>query len=184
LLKNPYIEEGAELLVDIDWSKTKAYAIGFGAIYINQKGREASGIVEQGPETEALKKEISEKLIGLRDDKYDEQVISKVYDRKDIFTGKCAEMTPDIYVGFNSGYRASWQTALGGVPEGLIEDNLKKWSGTHLIDPALVPGVILSNKKITKEDPSIYDIAPTVLSITGYSDEDLDKCDFDGTPLL
>ena len=183
-LKNPYIEEGAELLVDIDWSKTKAYAIGFGAIYINQKGREASGIVEQGPETEALKKEISEKLIGLRDDKYDEQVISKVYDRKDIFKGRYSELTPDLYVGFNKGYRASWQTALGAVPNVSIEDNLKNWSGTHLIDPDLVPGVVLSNKKITKKSPSLYDITPTILRITGYSDEDLNKCDFDGKPLF
>ncbi len=184
VLKNPYAKEGADLLLDIDWTNTRAYAIGFGAIYINQKGREGSGIVQQGKETESLKEEISNKLEQWIDEKTGKNIVNNAYKKEDIFTGKCAEMTPDIYVGFNSGYRASWQTALGGVPEGLIEDNLKKWSGTHLIDPVLVPGVILSNKKITKEDPSIYDIAPTVLSITGYSDEDLDKCDFDGTPLM
>ncbi len=184
VLKNSYAKEGADLLLDIDWTKTKAYAIGFGAIYINQKGRERSGIVKKEKETESLKDEISNKLEQWVDEKTGQKIVSNAYKKEDIFTGKCAEMAPDIYVGFNSGYRVSWQTALGGVPEDLIEDNLKKWSGTHLIDPVLVPGVILSNKKITKKAPSIYDIAPTVLSITGYSDEDLDRCDFDGKPLM
>jgi len=65
-----------------------------------------------------------------------------------------------------------------------IEDNLKKWSGTHLIDPRLVNGVIFSNKKITKEKPSLYDIAPTVLKLIGFDNERLKVCDLDGKPLF
>lgn len=183
-LKNSYCPEGRELLVDIDWSKTKAYAIGFGAIYINQKNREIEGIVEPGGQTEILKEEIAKKLTKWIDEKYNQPVINKVYKREDIFWGDYVHSTPDIYIGFNIGYRASWQTALGAVPESLIEDNLKAWSGDHLFDPALVPGVIFSNKKITKESPSLYDITPTILKLIGFDDSKLKENNFDGEPLF
>ena len=182
-LKNPYAEEGAELLVDIDWPKTRAYSIGFGAVYINQQGREGKGIVAPGSETQKLKDEISAKLEKWTDYKYSQPVINKVYKREDIFWGDSSADAPDLYIGFNNGYRASWQTAMGGVPAGLIEDNLKKWSGDHLFDPSLVPGVVFSNKKINRDNPSIYDITPTILKVTGFSDEELKKCNFDGQPL-
>ena len=183
-LTNPHAESGAELLADIDWDKTRAYGIGFGAIYINQSGREGRGIVSPGRETEALKKEISEKLLEWRDEKYEKAVISRVYSREEIFRGDYADITPDLYIGFNIGYRASWQTALGGAPKDLIEDNLKKWSGSHLFDPAIIPGILLSNRKILKGNPSIYDITPTVLKVVGYGEEELKEFDLDGTPLF
>ncbi|MFH1874265.1 MAG: alkaline phosphatase family protein [Pseudomonadota bacterium] len=183
-LRDDGADAGQELLLDVDWSRTKAYAIGFGAIYINQEGREKYGIVKPGLETENLKKEIAEKIAQWQDDKFQKPIVSKVYPREEAFWGDLVEETPDLYVGFNIGYRASWQTALGATPESLIEDNLKKWSGSHLFDPALVPGVILTNKKITKDDPSIYDITPTILKQVGYTDEEMAKMDLDGKPLF
>ncbi|MCQ9206267.1 MAG: alkaline phosphatase family protein [Omnitrophica bacterium] len=182
-LKNPKAESGSELLADIDWSKTRAYAIGFGAIYVNQKGREKDGIVNPGGATEALKGEISRKLQEWRDEKYAKQVVSKVYPREEIFWGKYAGEAPDLYTGFNIGYRASWQTAIGGVPRELMEDNLKKWSGSHLFNPNLIPGIIFSNKKL-KENPSIYDITPTVLKMIGYDNEKIEELNLDGAPLF
>ena len=183
-LKSSGAESGGELLVDVDWSKTKAYAIGFGAIYINQQGRERDGIVTPGRETELLKEEISKKLKGWRDEKYRQPVINNVYSREDMFWGEYASQCPDLYIGFNKGYRASWQTALGGAPKELIEDNLRKWSGSHLCDPGIIPGVLFSNKKLTKEGASIYDLTPTVLKIIGYGEEKLKECDLDGEPLF
>ena len=61
---------------------------------------------------------------------------------------------------------------------------MKKWSGSHLFDPNLIPGIIFSNRVIKKESSSIYDIAPTVLSLVGYSSDDLKKLDLDGTPVF
>ncbi|MCX5701987.1 MAG: alkaline phosphatase family protein [Candidatus Omnitrophica bacterium] len=183
-LKNPYTGSGQELLLDIDWSKTKAYAIGFGAIYINQLNRERDGIVSSGSETQALKEEIAQKLEKWLDEKYNQPVVHKVYKQEEIFWGDYAKETPDLYVGFNNGYRASWQTALGAVPSDLIEDNLKQWSGDHLIDPHLVPGIILSNKKIAKDSPTLYDLCPTILKMIGYDDEKLKELNFDGEPLF
>ena len=73
---------------------------------------------------------------------------------------------------------------MGGVPEAKIEDNLKKWSGSHLFDPNLIPGIIFSNRVITKERPTIYDLSPTILKIIGYSGDEIKECDFDGSPLF
>ena len=174
---------GRELLSDIDWQKTKAYAIGFGAIYINQQGREGQGIV-RAKEVQGLKEEIAGKLAGWVDSKYNQPVVSRVYKREEIFWGPHVEQTPDLYVGFNIGYRASWQTALGAAPDNLIEDNLKKWSGSHLFDPALVPGILLCNQKLAKSSPSLYDFAPTILQIAGYSEKEINSLGFDGSPLF
>lgn len=183
-LKDPEASLGRELLRDIDWPKTKAYSIGFGAVYINQKGREGQGVVAPGEETEQLKQDISGKMEHWLDDKYNERVIRKVYKKEEIFHGSYAKDAPDLFIGFNIGYESSWQTALGGVMPHLIEDNQKKWSGSHLFDPALIPGIIFSNRKIQSDAPSIYDIAPTILHIIGYRDEEIESLDMDGRPLF
>jgi len=183
VLKNPQQTSGQELLQDINWKKTQAYSIGFGAIYINQQGREAQGIVKPGKETENLKQEISNKLKKWQD-KNSQSVINQVYSQQEIFWGDYANQAPDLSVGFNIGYRASWQTALGAVPEDLIEDNLKKWSGSHLFDPKLIPGILFLNKPIQKTQPSILDIAPTILDFVGFEQKELTQLDFDGQSLF
>ena len=183
-LKNPQADSGAELLNDIDWSKTKAYAIGFGAIYINKIRFGNTKLSRLDYNATQLKEEISKKLEDWIDEKYNQRVVSKVYKNEEIFNGEYAKEAPDLYIGFNMGYRASWQTALGSVPKELLEDNLKKWSGDHLFDPGIIPGVILSNKKIIKDNPSIYDMAPTILKFIGYTDKQLKECDFDGNALF
>ncbi|NMC00703.1 MAG: nucleotide pyrophosphatase, partial [Thermoanaerobaculaceae bacterium] len=67
-------------------------------------------------------------------------------------------------VSNNPGYRVSWQTSLGGVPDDLITPNMKPWSGDHCsLDPQWVKGMIISNKKLG-ENPNIIDVAPSVLS--------------------
>jgi len=174
LLENGYLflaggkKTGGELLEDIDWSKTKAYALGFGGIYINRFGREKSGIITES-ELGKLKAQIQQGLKKWVDPAAGENVIKEVYDADDIFSGAYKANGPELFVGFNFGYRASWQTALGAVPAALIEDNKKKWSGDHLIDPSLVPGVIFTNKKIEFNNPNIADIGSIILGMFGLS---------------
>jgi predicted AlkP superfamily phosphohydrolase/phosphomutase len=170
LLENGYLylkadkNESGEFFNDVDWLRTKAYALGFGGIYLNKKGREGSGIVNES-ETERLKREIVAGLKELRDPDTSDTVIKEVYDADKIYSGPYVKDAPDLFVGFNSGYRASWQNALGGVPVRLIEDNKKKWSGDHLLDPSLVPGVIFINRNKELKNPSVLDIAPTILAL-------------------
>jgi len=178
-LKDQNQKSGRELFEDVDWSKTKAFAIGFGGIYINQEGREKLGIVKTGKETEDLKKELSKALLEWRDSN-NSPIINSVYLKEEIFWGSYAEQAPDLFLGLSIGYRASWQTAIGGCPEALVEDNLKKWSGDHLFDPKLIPGILFTNFEITSEKPSMYDLAPTILYLSGYSKEEIKELDFDG----
>ena len=184
VLKDPSAKAGAPLFQDVDWSRTRAYALGFGAIYINTRGREPQGIVAPDETREALKREIAEKLKTWVDPLTGTPVLHAVYLNQDIFKGTYASEAPDLYLGFNKGYRASWQTALGASPDGLIENNLKDWSGDHLVDPSLVPGILFANRHITLAHPTLYDLAPTVLRFLGFDDARLAAEDLDGKPLF
>lgn len=99
--------KGRELFQDVDWSRTKAYALSFGSIYINQEGREGKGIVSLGEETERLKKDIIGKISTWKDPKNNEFLVSKVYLRKEIFWRKYINESPDMVTGSKPGYRAS-----------------------------------------------------------------------------
>jgi predicted AlkP superfamily phosphohydrolase/phosphomutase len=156
-----------EFFLNVDWSGTKAYALGFNSLYVNQMGREKYGIVQPGPEKEALLNELVEKLEKVIDPKTGERVITKVYKAEDCYQGSEVENAPDLIIGYNKGYRASWQTALGKFPKVLLEDNTDKWSGDHLIDMALLPGILFCSEKVTLKKPALYDIAPTILKIYG-----------------
>ncbi len=155
-----------EFWPNVDWQRTKAYALGLGCIYMNLKGREIYGIVKPGNEYNGLKKEIVTKLKKLKDPITGRKVIVDVYKREDIYQGEYLKEAPDLVVGFNEGYRVSWQTALGGIPPEIIVENKSNWSGDHCsLDPSIIQGIFLSNKKFARESPSIIDIAPTVLEI-------------------
>jgi predicted AlkP superfamily phosphohydrolase/phosphomutase len=84
-----------------------------------------------------------------------------------LYNGEYRAAAPDLVVGFNTGYRMSWQTAIGGAPRSLLEPNQKKWSGDHIVDPSLVSGILFSNYRIKKTNPKSLDIAPTVLKAAG-----------------
>ncbi len=161
------LEESGEFFENVDFRKTKAYAFGFNGIYINLIGREGNGIVAHGEEKEQLIDDIIKELENIRDPKNNKKIVNKVYRREDVYSGKYVADAPDILIGYNRGYRSSWETALGKVPKGLLNNNMKKWSGTHLWDYKLVPGIVLSNKKIAKKNPALIDIAPTILAEFG-----------------
>ncbi len=155
-----------EFWPNVDWQRTKAYALGLGCIYINVRGREIHGIIEPGSEYNDLREEIIAKLKNLRDPVTGRKVIVDVYKIENISEGDYLSEAPDLIVGFNEGYRVSWQTALGGIPPKVIVENKSNWSGDHCsFDPSITQGIFLSNKKFTRESPSIIDIAPTVLEI-------------------
>jgi predicted AlkP superfamily phosphohydrolase/phosphomutase len=154
----------------VDWSRTRAYALGLGQIYLNLKGREKSGILDRGPETDKLMAEIREKLLAVKDPDTGELVISNVSLGRDIFHGPRAAEAADLQVDFRSGYRTSWQTSLGAIPSGIVVANMKKWSGDHCAsDPADTQGIFFSNRSLISAEPSIYDVAPTVLQVLGVA---------------
>jgi predicted AlkP superfamily phosphohydrolase/phosphomutase len=159
---------GADWFAGVDWSRTKAFALGLGGIYLNVKGREAQGIVEKGEEALKLKKELAEKLTGLKDEEAGNVGINAIYDSVEIYSGPYTGDAPDLIVGYNAGYRASWDSVTGTVTEQVFDDNTKSWSGDHCIDPPLVPGVFFCSRNLgVGDEVCMTDVAPTALDIFG-----------------
>ncbi len=161
-------EDAASWLEGVDWSRTRAYALGLGGIYLNVRGREAQGIVEPGAEADALRSAIAAALEGLPDPATGEVAINRAYAASEAYgSGPYAGNGPDLIVGYNAGYRASWEGAVGQLTDEVFSDNTRCWSGDHCIDPELVPGVLFSSRPIDTESPAITDLAPTVLEQFG-----------------
>lgn len=155
----------------VDWSRTKAYALGLSGIYLNLRGREAQGIVSEN-ELAALQQSLVSGLGDLSDPQNGRKPIRSVLLREQIYRGDFAHESPDLVVNFDSGYRVSWSTSLGGIPSEEFEDNEKKWSGDHIIDPALVPGVLFMNREFDGSNAGLIDMAPTILDALGVPLDD------------
>jgi predicted AlkP superfamily phosphohydrolase/phosphomutase len=175
LLQNGYIvmkgdsaaaPDDSTPFVGVDWSKTRAYGIGLNGLYANVRGREKGGIVDPA-QADALMREIREKLVAMRDPKNNQPIITRVDLASEAYQGPHTHDGPDALVGYNRGYRAGWKTILGSFPAEVLEDNMNPWSGDHCMDYRLVPGVLLSNRKIALENPALTDIAPTILGEFG-----------------
>jgi len=173
-------QSSQEWFQDVDWTKTKAYGLGLAGIYLNLKGREEQGIVQPGEEANHLKQELITRLTGIKDKETGEVAINKVYDKEKIPPGPYKDNCPDLIIGYNEGYRVSWDSVTGKVNDVIFVDNHKAWSGDHCIDPRLVPGVLFTNYPITKKNPAIIDLAPSVLQLFGVTPPPY----MDGQPLF
>jgi predicted AlkP superfamily phosphohydrolase/phosphomutase len=173
LWKNGYLETkdgkpSGELFENVDWERTRAYALGLSGIFLNIKGREGKGTVDP-EEAPALRKEMAEKLCKAFDDDAGVKAVEGAYPMEEAFQGPYAKEGPDLVVGFKPGWRVSWGGAMGEVTENIFEDNVKGWSGDHCVDSKFVPGVLFSNMKLDDDDPWIGDLAPTVLTLFGVT---------------
>jgi predicted AlkP superfamily phosphohydrolase/phosphomutase len=170
-----------EFWPNVDWTGSKAYALGLGQVYINLRGREKDGLVEPGEEYEQVIEEVRQSLLRLRDPENGKRMIISVSRGDEIYHGPYTDQAPDLVVGFAPGYRVSWQTCLGGMPEGIVVDNDRRWSGDHCsVDPAHTKGTLLSNRPLFVKDAGVMDIAPTILRYLEVEIPD----DVDGRPLL
>jgi hypothetical protein len=131
-------------LSSVDWGNTEAYAIGLNGLYLNLRGRELHGVVPPGQQSRAILANLRNQLIAWRDPANGRQVVEAVYETK--AGAENAAVAPDLIVGYARGYRASWQTALGGTPQDEIQDNSDDWIGDHCINPVDVPGVLFTSR--------------------------------------
>lgn len=163
---------------DIDWENTTAYGTGYtGQIYLNLKGREAQGIVDEEDYDRVLD-ELAEKIVAIRDEKGN-ALQSDVVRRKDIYNGPYAQYAPDLFmeidnfnwnvseaIGHDSIY--SYDTALGE------DDGGHGPYGIFAMAGAGVP------KRGQVEDIRLLDVAPTVLKLFGLNV----PADMDGKSLI
>ena len=186
----------------VDWSKTKAYSIGIGTIYLNLKGREPNGIVEPA-DADKVCDELIAKMLAWQNPnatKSDDpkaylsanepQVFKGAWKRGEFLAGpyaadirdakgRCVEGAADIQVGFNFGYRVGWSTPLGSrSTKGIVLKNTNRWSGDHTsVHPYLVRGIFFSTRKMAADGaPHLQDLAPTTLVMLGQKVPD----DMDG----
>ena len=165
------LEAGArtsgEWFEQVDWTRTRAFSLGLTGMFINRKGREKSGIVAEGDEYVRLVAEIMRKLEALVDPETGKRCVRKVRSAIASADGPYRFDAPDLLVGYEGGYRNSWECATGAVTESVLCDNTKSWSGDHCVDPEIVPGVFFCNRAITTETPHIADIPVSVLELFG-----------------
>jgi predicted AlkP superfamily phosphohydrolase/phosphomutase len=185
LIENDYMtlkpdaRPGAKFLQNVDWSRTRAYALGLAGMFVNQKGRESQGIVEPGEETKKLKAEIIRKMTGMKDPKTGETAVVRVHDKEVAYQGPFRDTAPDFVIGYNRGYRVGWDTAIGKITDSVFHDNKKAWSGDHCIEPELIPGVFFCSHRVQSEAPRLMDLGPTTLSLFGVPVPE----NMDGRPL-
>lgn len=173
MTSKPGQAESESLFSNVNWTRTQAYAIGLNGIFLNLKGRERLGIV-RAQQVDQLKREIAEQLVDFVDPDTGAPVVLNVYDAEDVYTGSEIKDAPDLVIGYAEGYRASWQTALGGVPMPLVEDNVRNWSGDHCIEPDLVPGILFTSFQLDAPVMSIQDLPEIVGQSFAESKENSD----------
>jgi len=151
---------------NVDWSRTKAYALGLNGLYVNLKGREKNGVVSPF-EYNPLVDQLEADLLAMKDPRNGRKAVTLVTRPRRDFHGPFKSDGPDILVGYNSMYRSSWESPLGEFPREVFVDNLEAWSGDHCIDNRLVPGILVTNQRITLEEPALYDLTVAVLDEFG-----------------
>jgi predicted AlkP superfamily phosphohydrolase/phosphomutase len=163
----PGHETSGDWFEHVDWSKTRAFSLGLTGMFVNRKGREQSGIVREGEEYRALVAELTQKLEALVDPQTGARAIRKVRATADTFDGPYRLDAPDLLIGYDGGYRNSWECATGAVTASVFSDNVRSWSGDHCVDPDVVPGVFFCNRRIATERPRLIDIPLSILELFG-----------------
>ena len=173
-----------QFFTNVDWTKTRAYALGLGNIYINLQGREAKGVVQPGVEYEALRQEIKAKLEAFVDDKTGLHPVAHVFTREEAHNGVFdPALIPDLIPSNSEGYRVGWQDTLGGIAKTVTAPNMDFWSADHCsVYPPLVNGILFSSRKlvVAPRQPYIADVFPTIVESYGVTP----SADLDGKSLL
>ena len=155
------------LLRNVNWRQTEAYALGINGLFVNKRGREGQGIVNDGEEYDKLLDDITEKLLAYRDPETGAVVVKEVYRTDRVFSGNEMAQAPDLSIGYARGYRGSDSNALGSLTEKVIEPNMDRWSGDHCMAFDVVPGILVANRPLQADDPDLTDLTATILYLYG-----------------
>jgi predicted AlkP superfamily phosphohydrolase/phosphomutase len=166
-LRDPSRQGEMEYFQNVDWSRTQAYALGLNSLYINVRGREGVGSVPRG-QREIVLDEIARGLLRYVDPKTGQRAIAGVYRRDKTYQDRGhLEIGPDLILGFARGVRGSDESALGQLSAEVMIDNTSRWSGDHMADHEIIPGILLTNRPLQRDVTSLKNLAAAVLAEFG-----------------
>ena len=92
----------------------------------------------------------------------------------EVYSGDRLAEAPDLLIGYDSYYGASEESTQGQIVEWDYEsnpvpvaDNLDGFSGSHLMAPSVVPGVLLLDRPIGDGHYDLTDLTATLLDYYG-----------------
>ncbi len=153
-------------ILDVDWSSTAAYGIGFNGLYMNRVGREGQGILGDD-EASRIAERIAGELESIRDPDTGQRPVHRVYRRDELYAGEFADGMPELLVGYTPGYRSSSESVMGESGSEILNLNPWAWAGDHSMARDLVPGCLFSSRALAKQDPHIADLPVTILDFFG-----------------
>jgi predicted AlkP superfamily phosphohydrolase/phosphomutase len=173
LLANGYLvaadhsQRSDGVIGDMDLKASRAYGLGLNGLYLNLKGREKYGRVDPS-ERDALLADISDRLLHVIDPATGAPAVAHVYRGSQVYSSAGHEdITPDLVIGYAKGTRVSDDSALGNISSEILSNNTSPWSGDHCMDPPAVPGILLSNRKLTDQPATLQSLAATILQSMG-----------------
>ena len=140
---------GVDRARNIDWAHTKAYAVGLNSLYL----------------TGADRADVRRQLLSLRDPENGRAVVETVADMHAAAANR--SVAPDLIIGYAAGYRASWETGLGEVPDEVLETNTDAWIADHCINAADVPGVLFTLRTPAPGEQSLKTLSGFILRLFG-----------------
>lgn len=151
---------------DVDWARTKAFSVGnFGQVYLNVKGRRPKGAIDPGDAYEALRDELVEAALALRDPKTGEKVIQAAYRSEEVFHGRAFETMPDLILHTDRAKYVSFGHADFGSGN-IIEPSFGQTGHHHMQGIVVLRGPdVRAGTKL--EGATLLDVAPTVLYAMG-----------------
>lgn len=165
--------EGALFTSAIEWSQTRAYALGAGGkIYLNVAGREPGGIVQPGAEYTVVREALATQLATLSDPQTDAPLIHRVWRREELYGGPYLEAAPDLVIEWaDYGYWGRGRYDIHSAPifeeRRTMDFSSLPLTATHTPDGIFIacgPGIPVEGMI---SGAQIADVAPTILRWLG-----------------
>jgi len=165
------LRNGSDSTRDIH-PESRAYSLYPGRVYVNLKGRESTGRVEEGRAYEATREDLTAGLLGIRDPETGEPIIREVLKREEVYDGPYLRSAPDLVAVPHHGYDLKGNFA---KPTLTLRSEVV---GMHTFDDAFL---FVRNRDIEREDNEFgitdaYTLVPKLMNIRkpdGVEAEDL-----------
>lgn len=156
-----FATESPKSVAQLDPS-SEVFVLDPGRVYVNTKGRFASGVVEPGAQAEELLAKVAEGLSQVAHPSSsrngESRPVKAALRREELYHGPCLAQAPDMVLHFNDGFDIKGAVAR---PEVFGRSQL---TGMHTYDDSLL---LVNRRGLDLRDAAITDLAPTILGLLG-----------------